>query len=138
METKINNAWLTMSEQRNEVDVQRAFAGLNVRVQEPDEDTKSIVDLCLISYWERELYPNGEQIKVQMKSYSLQDLSETIDDENGWKQEALLVLTGFVKSLGYNGIINPTRSTLSNIEILPLNAEDNYPLHRDTRVKTNI
>jgi hypothetical protein len=84
---------------------------------------------------ERELYPNGNVIKTELKWYCLHDLPETINDVENWKQEPLAVLTGFVNSLGYPGIINPALETLENPNILPLTVENGYPLRRDTREK---
>lgn len=128
--TTINNEWITLTELRNGVTVQRKFAGLDTEISETDE-----VLFCKVKYHERELYPNGNVIKSELKWYTLQDLPETINDAEGWKQEPLAVLTGFINSLGYNGIINPARETLENILILSLNAANNYPLRRDTREK---
>jgi hypothetical protein len=128
--TTINNEWITLTELRNGVTVQRKFAGLDTEISETDE-----VLFCKVKYHERELYPNGNVIKSELKWYTLQDLPETINDVEGWKQEPLAVLTGFINSLGYTGIINPARETLENILILSLNAANNYPLRRDTREK---
>ena len=133
MENTINNAWITLSEQRNGIDVQRKFAGLNTYIDQ--EDT---VNYCNIYYWERELYPNGEVIKTEYKSYSLKNLPENINEVDGWKQNELAVLEGFINTLGYDGIINPARLTLANIGLLSLTAEEGYPLHRDTRVKIDL
>ena len=133
MENTINNAWITLSEQRNGIDVQRKFAGLNTYIDQ--EDT---VNYCNIYYWERELYPNGEVIKTEYKSYSLKNLPENINEVDGWKQNELAVLEGFINTLGYDGIINPARLTLANIGLLSLTAEEGYPLNRDTRVKIDL
>ena len=128
--TTINNEWITLTELRNGVTVQRKFAGLDTEISETDE-----ILFCKVKYHERELYPNGNVIKSELKWYTLQDLPETINDAEGWKQEPLAVLTGFINSLGYNGIINPARETLENILILALDAKNGYPLRRDTREK---
>lgn len=136
MITKINNSWITLAEQRNEVTVQRAFAGLHTMVGEPIEGL-SEVKQCILYYHERELYPNGAVIKMELKNYILADLDYTekqIDDILYYMDE-LKVLTGFVAQLGYDGIINPARETLENIDILPLSIENGYPLRRDTREK---
>ncbi len=131
--TTINNEWITLSELRNGVTIQRKFAGLDTEISENNE-----VLFCKIKYHERELYPNGNVIKTELKWYSLQDLPETINDVENWKQESLAVLTGFINALGYNGIINPARETLENILILSLNVENGYPLRRDTREKISL
>ena len=81
------------------------------------------------------MYPNGEVIKTEEKCYSLEDLPEFINNEDNWKMDSLPILTGFIDTLGYTGIINPARETLENYEILPVDAENIYPLKRDTRNK---
>lgn len=126
----INNNWITLSEQRNGVTVQRKFGGLDTQI-----DLENNVNYCTVLYWERELYPNNEVIKTELKSYKLEDLAETINDEEEWRMEARAVLTGFINSLGYPGIINPARTTLESVSTLPVTAEKGYPLHRDTRTK---
>jgi hypothetical protein len=131
--TTINNEWITLTEQRNGVTVQRKFAGLETEISETNE-----VLFCKVKYHERELYPNGNVIKSELKWYCLQDLPETINDIEGWKQEPLAVLLGFINALGYNGIINPARETLENTSILALNVENGYPLRRDTREKIDL
>ena len=128
--TKINNNWITLSVQRNGVTVQRKFAGLDTKISVDDD-----VEKCFVKYWERELYPNGEIIKVEEKYYKLEDLQYTETDNDTMYMEALPVLTGFINNLGYPGIINPARETLENIIILPLTVENGYPLRRDTREK---
>jgi hypothetical protein len=137
MITKVNNGWITLDEQRNEVTVQRAFAGLNTMVGEPIEGL-SEVKQCIVYYHERELYPNGEVIKTELKNYTLTDLDYTEEEINNilYYMDAMPVLTGFVNSIGYNGIINPCRETLEDIDILPVSVENSYPLRRDTRVKS--
>jgi hypothetical protein len=138
METLVNNGWITLNTQRNGVTVQRAFAGIHPMVSQPNSEGKSTVEQCIVYYHERELYPNGNVIKSELKNYILFDLDYTEGvDENSqhYKQEALTVLTGFVNALGYNGIINPARETLENTTILPVTVDNGYPLHRDTRQK---
>lgn len=135
MITTINNPWITLSEQRNGVTVQRAFAGLDAAVSMPDDNGQSVVDRTIIPYWERELYPNGTPIKTVRKTYKLVDLSETVNDVEGWRMEPRAVLSGFVQSLGYPGIINPARGTLEDLAALPLDAPDGYELHKETRPK---
>ncbi len=126
--TTINNDWITLEVLHKGVTVQRKFAGLDTFINEDNEVTK-----CDVKYWQRELYPNGDVIKCELKHYSLQDLAETINDFEGWRQEPLAVLTGFINNLGYPGIINPARDTLMNHLILKADAENGYPLRRDTR-----
>lgn len=132
MITEINNSWITLTEQFKGVDVQRAFGGLHAMVGEPSND-KSVVTGCRVFYWERELYPNGDVIKTSLKSYTLTDLAETVNDAEGWKMEAKLVLTGFVQSLGDPYIIGPARITLADAEVLMLGAPEGYELHKETR-----
>lgn len=136
MTTNVNNGWITLAEQRNEVTVQRAFAGLHTMVGEPIEG-QSEVKQCIVYYHERELYPNGEVIKTELKNYTLADLDYTEEEIDSilYFMDELKVLTGFVNALGYDGIINPARETLENTTILPLTVENGYPLRRDTRVK---
>lgn len=127
MITTINNDWITLSELRNGVQVQRKFAGLDTKISLEDN-----VERCFIKYWERELYPNGEVIKTEEKYYKLEDLASQ-DVGETQQMLPLAVLSGFVNNLGYPGIINPARETLENTTILPLNVENGYPLRRDTR-----
>lgn len=120
---------------RNGVSVKRKFAGLDTII-----DVNDNVEYCIVKYWEREYYPNGEVIKTELKQYILQDLAETTgtDETGDWVQDALPVLQGFIYNLGYPGIINPARDTLSNAFVLPLTVPNNYPLRRDTRTKNYI
>ncbi len=127
METKINNDWITLSVLRNGVQVQRKFAGLDTKISTEDE-----VEKCLVKYWERELYPNGEVIKTEEKYYKLEDLAAQ-DVGETQQMLPLAVLSGFVNNLGYPGIINPAMETLENILMLPIDVENGYPLRRDTR-----
>lgn len=131
MITTINNNWITLSELRNGVQVQRKFAGLDTKISLEDN-----VERCFVKYWERELYPNGEVIKTEEKYYKLEDLASQDVSETS-EMASLAVLTGFINNLGYPGIINPARETLENTEILPLNVEYGYPLRRDTREVVN-
>lgn len=124
--TKISNGWITLTEQRNGVTVQRKFAGLDTKINTEDDVTH-----CLVYYWEKELYPNGETIKTELKNYSLEDLAYT--EVEGGHMEPLSVLGGFIQALGQPSIVNPARETLENTIILPLNVENGYPLRRDTR-----
>lgn len=125
--TTINNDWITLSELRNGVQVQRKFAGLDTKISLEDN-----VEKCFVKYWERELYPNDEVIKTEEKYYSLEDLAS---QDVGETQEMLplTVLSNFINNLGYPSIINPARETLNNIKILPIYIENGYPLKRDTR-----
>lgn len=132
--TTINNEWITLDSLRKGVTVQRKFAGLDTLISDIDNS----VLYCKVKYYERELYPNGDVIKTEEKYYILQDLTETVNDIEKYRQEPLAVLTGFINSLGYDGIINPTRETITNINILPLNVENGYPLKRDTRTKIDL
>lgn len=138
MITEINNSWITLSEQRNEVTVQRAFAGLDTRIAQPNNIGKSEVQYCTLHYWERELYPNGEVIKTELKNYVLADLdyTEEMINEVLMSTDPLLVLTGFVNALGYDGIINPSRETLVSLTALPLDAENGYLLRSRNRLFT--
>lgn len=136
--TQISNNWITLSAQRRGVNVERAFAGIHPMVSEPDENGNSIVTQCPVYYWERELYPNGEVIQTRMKSYVLQDLAETVNDQEGYRMAAKAVLTGFIQALGLSGIVGPARITLEDINVLMLAAPDGYPLHLDTRPKLPI
>lgn len=133
MKSTINNDWITLTEQRNGVTIQRKFAGLDTFIEHPSNEVK----YCIVKYWERELYPNNNIIKTELKTYSLENLQYTEIEENGviYYMEELPVLEGFIQSLGYAGIINPSRDTLDNTVILPLTAENGYPLRRDTRTK---
>jgi hypothetical protein len=140
--TTINNEWITIMTEvdgqltpklRNGVRVQRKFAGLDTHINENNG-----VVYCRVKYYERELYPTDEVIKIELKWYSLEDLPETVNDIEGWRQESLGVLSGFIDTLGYPGIINPSRETLENELILPLTSINGYPLRRDTREKITL
>lgn len=128
--TTINNEWITLETQRNGVTVQRKFAGLDTRINQNNQ-----VQYCTVHYWERELYPNNEVIKTELKNYALEDLAYT--EVEGGHMNPLAVLTGFVNSLGYPGIINPARTTLEALTALPLDAPNGYPLHLNTRPVIN-
>ena len=52
MATQISNNWIVLDTQRNGVDIQRKFAGLETYINEFDE-----VEYCRVKYWEREMYP---------------------------------------------------------------------------------
>lgn len=133
MTTTINNDWITLAEQRNGVTVQRKLAGLDTKIS-----VDNLVEYCYVKYWERELYPNGEAIKTELKSYRLMDLDETINDVEGWRMDAKPVLSGFVQNLGNPYIIGPARQTLADVATLMLTAPDRYELHKDTRPKINL
>lgn len=142
MDTILVNEWITLSETRKGATVQRKYAGLDTLC---DENNKVIY--TTVKYWERELYPNGETIKNILRSYVLTDLEriEWIDTpaviENDIEitpavvkyRNELLVLTGFINSLGNSYIISPTRTTIGDLTKLSLEHEEGYPLHRDTR-----
>lgn len=127
MKTTIENEWITLAEKRNEVTIQRKFAGLKTSINQDN-----IVDYCVVEYWERELYPNNNVIKTELKNYRLEDLARQDVGETHY-MAPLSVLTGFIQSLGKPYIIDPCRDTLINTVILPLNSENDYPLRRDTR-----
>ena len=132
--TTIENSWITLQTLKKGVQVQRKFAGLDTFINHE----QNAVDYCIVKYWERELYPNGDVIKTTLKNYTLQDLEYTEllgENEQVYYMDALPVLTGFIMMLGYNGIINPSRETLENHVILPIDIENGYPLRRDTREK---
>ena len=133
--TTINNDWITLTELRNGVRVQRKFAGLDTFI-----NLDNSVQYCHVKYYERELYPDDEIIKAEQKYYSLEDLqyTEMVVDGVLKYMEPLAVLSGFINNLGYPGIINPARDTLSDTVILPLTCENGYPLRRDTRPKNQV
>lgn len=126
--TNISNEWITLSQQRNGLDVQRKFAGLNVSVNEVNT-----VEYCQVFYWERESYPNGEVNKVFKKHYSLVDIPEVSHlDENEnliIDSPAKPILSGFISQFGQNAIVNPSRETISNLLKIELNEVDGYVLN---------
>lgn len=142
-----NNDWITVNQTRKGAVVKRKYAGIDTLC-----DINNVVTYCYVKYWEVELYPNGDISKEFLRTYQLNDLErnewqEVVGQENiGTEEEPImqdvkvtkyvnerLVLTGFIQSLGNNYIVAPTRETLENIDILPLEHEELYPLHRDTR-----
>ncbi len=131
--TQISNTWITIANERNGVDVQRKFGGLHTEI-DPDNN----VEFCYVKYWEREMYPNGQVIKIEKKYYKLEDLAYTEVEENGstYEMQARAVLTGFIQSLGNSYIIGPARQTLADMNVFDENVPNGYPLHRDTREKT--
>lgn len=138
METTINNAWGTLINKKNGttpdngITVQRASAGLNTRWGAPNNDGKSIVEICDISYYQRELYPNGDVIKTELKVYKLEDLASQ-DVGEAKEMLPLAVLSGFVANLGQPLIVDKILLTLMNDAVLAIDSPQNYPLHRDTR-----
>lgn len=142
MNTILANDWISLNETRKGATVQRKYAGLDTLC---DENNKVLY--CIVKYWERELYPNGEPIKTVLRSYTLTDLERqewidtpaVMDGENvvtpavvKYRDERL-VLTDFVNALGNRYIIVPARQTIQTLSVLPLEHEEGYPLHRDTR-----
>lgn len=135
MATTINNNWITLTELYKGVTVQRKFAGLDTFINEFDE-----VEYCKIKYWQRELYPNGEVIKTELKWYTLEDLPYTELEVDGVMKymDALPVLTGFIMQLGAPYIITPARDTIENSTILPFGSHNGYPLRKDTRPLNDV
>jgi hypothetical protein len=131
--TTISNTWITLEEQRNGVTVQRKFAGLNTFIDSETDEVK----YCIIHYWERELYPNNNVIKTELKKYVLTDLeySEVVIGGQTYYMEALPVLSGFIDAFGQRDIVDASRETLISLAALPLDAVDGYILRRDTREK---
>jgi hypothetical protein len=145
METTLVNDWITLPDPHtiNGAPVQVKYAGLDTLC---DENNVVLYTYC--KYWQRELYPNGQPIRTYLRSYKLEDLERkewedtpAVYDEAGvlvtpavikYMNERL-VLTGFVNTLGNPYIIAPLRATIADKTILPLNHEEAYPLHRDTR-----
>lgn len=128
--TSIINDWITLNETRKGITVQRKFAGLDCSI-----DQLNTVECCKIYYWERELYPNGDTIKIEKKHYILQNLAQEEVDVNGEIKirPELRVLTGFINNLGIPYIINPARSTIENLAVMPIDVENGYILHSLTR-----
>lgn len=128
MKTTINNEWIRLISTNNGLSVERKFGGLDTEINLNNEVTK-----CNVKYWERELYPNGQVNKCELKFYQLVDLDVKINELELYQMAERLVLTGFINNLGYSGIINPARMTLTDELVLPLGKENGYELHRDTR-----
>ena len=128
--TLTTNDWITLPDTYKGVTIQRKFAGLDTYINEDDD-----VEYCLIKYWQRQLYPNGDVIKTELKSYSLQDLPYTELEVEGVMKymDALPVLTGFITTLGDPFIVTPARDTIENATLLPITSLNGYPLRRDTR-----
>ena len=138
METVLTNDWITLSETRKGATVKRKFAGLDTLC-----NVENVMQYCKVKYWEAEFYPNGEISKQFLRSYSLTDLERIEWTENIGTEETpnivikfrneLKVLSSFIASLGNPYIVSPTRNTIQTLSILPLEHEEGYPLHRDTR-----
>lgn len=127
------NNWITLSEQLNGLNIQRKFAGLHTEIDESNQ-----VLFCRIYYFERVLYPNGSVIKTEKKTYLLKNLyEEFLLDQNHvpYKLSATTNLDYYIQNIGQPFIINNVNETLSNISLLPVDIESEYPLYRDTRTK---
>lgn len=127
MNGEVINPWITLQQQRNGVTVQRKYSGESHRI---NPITNKVI-YCTIYYYEQELYPNGQPIKMIEKCYHLENLPEDLTET--YRCEPKLVLDEFIENLGQDFIINPVRETLLGLESLPIDAPDNDPLHRDTR-----
>jgi len=138
MQAEVNNAWITLDEKKkgttpeNGITVQRASKSLNAVWGKPDANGKSIVTSCLLSYYERELYPNGDVIKESEKNYVLENLARQDVGETK-EMLPLAVLDGFIAALGQAQIVDKINATLADTSKLPIDVENNYQLHRDTR-----
>lgn len=134
----VDNEWIPLNKKKNGtetkegVSVKRTVKTFSIILEEPDENNKSIVLDCNIGYLQREFYPNGEIIVTESKNYKLEDLARK-DIGDTQHMEELAVLTGFINLLGQKEIIDRIKLTLSDDEKLSINAENNYPLNRDTR-----
>lgn len=133
MNATINNGWIALTEKKNGITVERKYGGHSNLINHEDDT----VAHCIVYYWQRELYPDNTVNRVDLKTYSLQDLpyTEVVVEGVTYYMEPLAVLTGFIMGLGQPNIVDPARDTLENTTILPLTAEEGYPLRRDTRTK---
>lgn len=137
-----NNEWHPMGKTPNGLDFFRKWASLNTKI-----DINNVVEFCKVGYYEKVLYPNGDELSLREVTYSLADLPrrewwvETTDLDADGKpikvvekyMEALPVLTGFINSLGSPYIVQPALQTIQNLELLPYGHEEQLPLKRDTR-----
>ena len=134
----VTNGWITLTEKKNGTNendgmtVQRASGGINASWTEPDEDGNSTVNGCVLKYFQRELYPNGEVCKREVKTYLLENLVESGIDETHY-MAPLAVLNGFIAGLGQPQIVNKIRLTLTDCAVLPIDAPIDYRLHDATR-----
>lgn len=129
----INNGWITLQNLYKGVTVQRKFAGLSTKI---NADTNEVL-YCEVYYYQRELYPNGDTIKTEEKHYTLANLPYTELQENGntYYMEAIAVLDGFIQTLGQPYIVDQSRESLMNDELLPPDSINGYELRKDTREK---
>lgn len=129
---KIKNEWITYPNKTfNGLSVQRCAGPPVFDWSTPDADGYS-VPTVKIKYFFRELYPNGEVNKEYEKTYTLENLAETDIDATHF-MPALNVLDSFIASLGQNAIVNPILSTLGDVNVLPFDSPNDYPLHLNTR-----
>lgn len=128
---KIENEWVILPNKYEGLNVRRKFAGLNATV-----DIDNNINKILISYYQQLYTDTDYVVKTELKTYTLNNLTESSID--GYLYEATNSLEYFYNDIGKNAIINPVNDTLNNAIILPVDIEDYYPLHRDTRNKTII
>ena len=127
----VTNEWVVLETTYEGLNVRRKFAGINANV-----DIEDNIDFIEISYYQQFYTNTNFVVKTELKTYTLNNLTECIEDN--FQYEATSTLEYFYNNIGKNAIIKPVNDTLLNETILPVNIENNYPLHRDTRNKIEI
>ena len=127
----IENEWVLLPNKFEGLNVKRKFAGINANV-----DIDNNINTIIISYYQQLVTDTDYVVKTEIKTYTLNNLSESTND--GYLYEATFTLEYFYNAIGKNAIIGPVNETLLNDNILPISVENGYPLHRDTRNKTVI
>ena len=127
----IENEWVLLPNKFEGLNVKRKFAGINANV-----DIDNNINTIIISYYQQLVTDTDYVVKTEIKTYTLNNLSESIND--GYSYEATNTLEYFYNAIGKNAIIGQVNETLLNDTILPISVENGYPLHRDTRNKTVI
>lgn len=128
---RIENEWVILPNKYEGLNVRRKFAGINANV-----DIDNNINNIIITYYQQLYTDRDYVVKTEYKTYTINNLDEAVID--GYSYEATMALEYFYNTIGKNAIIKPVNDTLLNNIILPVNVEDYYPLHRDTRNKTVI
>lgn len=128
---EVTNEWVVLPTQYEGLNVRRKFAGIQAMI-----DIDNNIEYINISYHQQFYTSTDYVVKTELKTYKLMNLTESTEDN--FLYEATKTLDYFYQTVGQGTIIGPVNTTLSNETVLPVNVENDYPLHRDTRNKTEI